>query len=634
MARGWVRAAGAGACAAALVAVAVVQNFPAGAGPKPDLKPSAHWVFDADGVKGNKVADRAGKLTGTLLGSPRLVTSAPTARLELTHPTDGVLVKDRVPADAEFLPKEALSLVAWVRIDESTEWGGIVGCMQDNGPVEYGFILGYNRTAFYFGLASASSRVPGKEYGKLTYLEGKTKYERGKWYHVAGVYDGKQMRLYVNGKLESTSDEQSGPVLYAKAAPFVIGRYRDDDEDFPLAGAIKEVMVCPHAVAVEQVAAHFEADKALADEPSVVPPGPKFVVEPYLQYATRTTMTVMWETGDPCTAVVEYGTRFPPGEAAKVEKPDTMGEVVLSDLEPGTKYFYRVVCTDAEGRKLESKPLTFMTATGPDRAFSFTVVGDTQRNPTITAKVAKLMWERRPNFVVHVGDVVDDGAAKWQWTGDLFKPCSELFGRVAVFPCIGNHEKNHAHYYKYFSLPKPEYYYSFKYGNAEFFVLDTNTGRDLTEKGEQYKWLDKALAASEAKWKVCYHHHPPYSSDDDDYGNSWKGPTSSGDVRVRGFVGLYEKYNVDVVFNGHIHVYERTWPIRAGKVDQKTGVVYVTTGGGGGRLEDFAPTPAFFKKEFRSDYHFCYVTVHQGAFDLKAFDHEGRLFDQFSLKKE
>ena len=33
----------------------------------------------------------------------------------------------------------------------------------------------------------------------MTYLESKTDYARGKWLHVAAVYDGKQMRLYVNG---------------------------------------------------------------------------------------------------------------------------------------------------------------------------------------------------------------------------------------------------------------------------------------------------------------------------------------------------------------------------------------------------------------------------------------------------
>jgi phosphodiesterase/alkaline phosphatase D-like protein len=362
--------------------------------------------------------------------------------------------------------------------------------------------------------------------------------------------------------------------------------------------------------------------------------GPKFLVEPYLQYATRTGMTVMWETELPCTAELEYGTTFPPQQVVKVEKADTMGEVVLSRLEPKTQYVYRVTVTDAAGKKLEGKPLMFFTACDPSDAFSFTVIGDTQRNPAVTGKIAKLMWDRRPNFVVHCGDVVDDGAAKGQWTGDLFKPCNELFGRVPVYPCIGNHEKNHAHYYKYFSLPNPEYYYSFKYGNAEFFVLDTNGLRDLTPNGEQYKWLEKGLAASDAKWKFCYHHHPAYSSDADDYGNTAKGPGTLGDRRVQQLLPLYEKHNVDVVFNGHIHLYERTWPVRGGKVDQKAGIIHITSGGGGGKLEDVAPTPAFFKQENRVDFHFCYVTIHQGALHFKAFDQEGRLFDHFSLRKD
>jgi predicted phosphodiesterase len=625
----WAKVGGASACVGAVLAVALLRNGPSTAAPKPDLKPSAHWVFDSDGVNGKTVTDRAGKLPGTIRGAPNVSTEGPTPHLHLTGPDDGVMIRELVTPEALFLPKEALSVVAWVRVDESTEWGGILGCFQDSGPEKNGFVVGFNKKAFFFGLATR-----GGGEGKMTYLESKTNYQRGKWHHIAATFDGQQMRLFVNGQLDSTSTEQSGDVRYAKKAPFVIGRYKDDNEDYPMQGAIKEVLLCPRAIGAGEVAEHFEADRALAEARSAAPDGAGFLVEPYLQYVTRTGITVMWETDEPCTAVLEYGTTFPPKQQVKVEKADAMGEVPLTGLEPNTKYFYRVVCKDSEGRELSGKPLTFMTAPGPSDAFSFTVIGDTQRNPVVTAKVAKLMWERRPNFVVHCGDVVDDGASKLQWTGDLFKPCNELFGRVAVFPCIGNHEKDHPHYYKYFSLPKPEYYYSYTYGNAEFFSLDTNGRRNLKSDGEQYKWLEKALSASTAKWKVCYHHHPAYSSDDDDYGNTWKGPTTAGDVRVRSFVELYEKYKVDVVFNGHIHVYERTWPIRGGKVDQKDGIVYVTSGGGGGKLENFAPTPAFFKQEFRSDYHFCYVTVHNGTFNLKAFDHEGRLFDQFTLKKE
>jgi hypothetical protein len=114
-------------------------------------------------------------------------------------------------------------------------------------------------------------------------------------------------------------------------------------------GAIKEVMLCPHAVGADQVTAHFEADKALAEAPSAIPEGPRFVVEPYLQYVTRTGITVMWETEEPATATVEYGLTFPPKQRAEVAKPATMGEVALTNLEPNTKYFYRVVCRTRKG---------------------------------------------------------------------------------------------------------------------------------------------------------------------------------------------------------------------------------------------------------------------------------------------
>jgi len=125
-----------------------------------------------------------------------------------------------------------------------------------------------------------------------------------------------------------------------------------------------------------------------------------------------------------------------------------------------------------------------------------------------------------------------------------------------------------------------------------------------------------------------------YTSDDDDYGNTWKGVKSGeGDKNARTLVALYEKHRVDMVFTGHVHFYERSWPIRAGKVDREKGTIYLISGGGGGRLENFAPVPTFFKAQCRSDYHFCYATVHGGKFSLRAFDQQGMLFDTFDVDK-
>jgi predicted phosphodiesterase len=374
---------------------------------------------------------------------------------------------------------------------------------------------------------------------------------------------------------------------------------------------------------------------------------PRFILGPYLQSPTKTSMTVMWETDLPGTATVEYGLPrekplsvqaarlLPPNFTQKVttDKQATVQEVTLSDLKAGTQYLYRVTTTTPEGKTVASDVHAFMTAVEGDQPFTFTVIGDTQRNPTVTGRICKLMWALRPHFVVHCGDVVDEGPDKKQWVGDLFVPGADLWARVPLMPCIGNHEKNHAYYYQYFSLPDPEYYYTYRYGNAQFFVLDTNTRRKLDATGEQYQWLDKELAKSDATWKFVYHHHPAYSSDDDDFGDTWRTASPNGDVRVRALVPLYEKHNVDVVFNGHIHVYERTLPIREGKVDRKKGTVYLTSGGGGGALENFAPTPTWFKGTFRSDYHFCYVNITGNRFELKAYDQDNRLFDFFEIVK-
>jgi predicted phosphodiesterase len=356
-----------------------------------------------------------------------------------------------------------------------------------------------------------------------------------------------------------------------------------------------------------------------------------FVIKPYLQFPTLESIVILWETTAPGTSVVEYGLNNKLKEKVALDEKGTMHEVPLKNLKPNTRYFYKVTTKDAEGRALSSELLTFCTAVDAYAAYSFGVIGDTQKNPKVTGQVAKLIWERRPNFVIHVGDVVDNGPDKKEWVHELFGPSAPLLARVAVFPTIGNHERNHAHYYKYFSLPKPEYYYRYRYGNADFFVLDSN--KSLKPDSEQYKWLDRELARSDATWKFAYHHHPAYSSDDDDYGNTWRGDSTFGDMNVRNLVALYEKHNVDVVFNGHIHVYERTWPLRAGKVDRKKGVVYVTSGGGGGSLENFAPNRTWFQAEVRVDYHFCHVTIHGGRFNLKAFDKDGRLFDFFDIEK-
>ena len=64
-----------------------------------------------------------------------------------------------------------------------------------------------------------------------------------------------------------------------------------------------------------------------------------------------------------------------------------------------------------------------------------------------------------------------------------------------------------------------------------------------------------------------------------------------------------------------------------------SGEALLTQHGSTDRDEDQHPTPAFFRAELRVDHHYCYVTIHGGEFQFKAFDQNGMLFDSFELHK-
>ena len=200
-------------------------------------------------------------------------------------------------------------------------------------------------------------------------------------------------------------------------------------------------------------------------------------------------------------------------------------------------------------------------------------------------------------------------------------------------PVLGNHEQDADYYYRYMSLPEPERWYSFEYGNAEFFMIDGN--RSLADQSAQLEWLESALSRSTATWRFAVLHQPPYTSDSNDYGDTWTTTSNQGDPNVRNIVSLLERHGVDMCFSGHVHDYERTFPIRDAQVVdyQSGGVIYVTAAGGGGSLEDFDPTNTWFGHKKARYHHLVYVAIHGDNLEFQAIDENGRLFDTLQLEK-
>ena len=81
----------------------------------------------------------------------------------------------------------------------------------------------------------------------------------------------------------------------------------------------------------------------------------------------------------------------------------------------------------------------------------------------------------------------------------------------------------------------------FDYGNSHFVVLDSNR-----ESEEQLAWLVEDLEASKATWKFVSFHHPPFTAGGNYY--------SEHRIHLKNLLHpIFEKYGVDVVFNGHDH---------------------------------------------------------------------------------
>jgi hypothetical protein len=604
-------------------------------GPEPLLS----YDFNRESIDGELLKPRFGpalKLGGAPLDEPA---AKPGLRFA-SIPTGHVAEADAATL-AKSLPKRDFTVAAWFSIDAPRDFGAIFSSHEDNGNAERGLVVGYDKSRPSVSLATKGT---DDDNGRMVNLRGSKPWKTGQLHQVVVTYDGSTLTLYLDGEVVSTSKEASGDIDWPEVRRICIGGYLDQDENFPHDGRIVSVRVYDVCATAEWVAHDLEHGEDLlrqpVDEPAPVVPA--LVVEPYLQWITTNEATIRWETNFPCVGQVRWGLDHQVDLIAAESGPCTHHEVKLTGLEPEMLYFYQTlsvadgerVLASRRGTTLESPVSTLQTANRPDTPFGFVVLSDVQRGGNVPETLAKAAWELRPNFTVIPGDLVDNGNSKSQWTDEFFAPLKTLNERVPFYPVLGNHDLDSRHFYDYVSLPDPEYCYTFTFGNTQFFMLDTN--RDVRPGTAQYLWLDRELAASKARWKICVHHQPPFSSDDD-YGNDWKRPireATFGDMKSKPLVELYDKYAVDIVWCGHIHSYERTWLLRGGKPVELDGTLYMITGGGGGPLERHGPFRPGFQRNIRRGHHFCYVAVNGGQLEIQAYDLEGRLFDSVKLQKQ
>ena len=236
--------------------------------------------------------------------------------------------------------------------------------------------------------------------------------------------------------------------------------------------------------------------------------------------------------------------------------------VTLSALEKGATYYYRVGSAE---KGWWSDTGSIRTADGSDNV-TFLHLADPQSQTQAQyerawAKTFKEALETYPetDFVINTGDLVDHGDNQKQWAW-MFNTASESLMNTYMMPAAGNHEDHGTNALdNYFVLPNvPEQdkttgvYYSFDYNNAHFAVLNSN---NLNENeglsDDQIKWLTDDMTSSDAQWKFVTIHKAPYSQ-----GSHYKDDDVCA-IREQ-LQTLMPQLGIDMVFQGHDHVYMRT----------------------------------------------------------------------------
>ena len=178
-------------------------------------------------------------------------------------------------------------------------------------------------------------------------------------------------------------------------------------------------------------------------------------------------------------------------------------------------------------------------------------------------------------------------------------------------PVPGNHDYEDADidsYFSYFGRAAGERgkgYYSYDLG--KWHIIALNTMVDASPESLQGKWLANDLASHRTRCTLAYYHHPRFSS----------GPHSLRESAADLWPTLFHA-GVDVVVNGHDHIYERFGPMNdAGDRDNENGMREFVVGTGGDSHYDIENVAAHSEVRNDETYGVLSLTLHPGSYSWR-----------------
>jgi len=321
-------------------------------------------------------------------------------------------------------------------------------------------------------------------------------------------------------------------------------------------------------------------------------------------------------------------------------------------LEPGTAYCYRV----GDGQ-IWSEWNAFRTASAKPEPFRFLYVGDEQNSiKSLWSRSIRRAYAAAPDarFLVHAGDLVAEGYDDHLW-GEWSDALAFISATVPSIPVPGNHDLHQPPgspaaktslaaawpWRRHFALPSngpdlddmPGQSYYLDYQGVRFIALDVNAfceeGYDAAARkrvtDKEVEWVAKVLSDNPNRWTIVVQHQGIYA-------------ISSGReyAAMRAALApLYEKYHVDMVLQGHDHVYARTHKIAGDRIVDPAapGVIYVISVSGPKMYKTQKVNSQYMAKMIEDQQFYQIVDVSPERLALTAYSIDGAVVDGFELRK-
>lgn len=328
---------------------------------------------------------------------------------------------------------------------------------------------------------------------------------------------------------------------------------------------------------------------------------------------------------------------------------------VLTGLEPNTTYYFEIYYN----KKMQRNG-TYLTLPSHkmERHLLIAAGGDAGTKLHSHKMTAALGEHHSPDAILVGGDLAyDNGIPACYYSLDLFlgmfEKLNEKFGRVIpLFFSVGNHDlgfnafqdakidisKNL--YYTYFpqqtkssdrtkvpEIHKRTSYYYHTLGNTVHLSLDS--GYMVKYDGIQEHFIKNISETYIDHVKMANYHVPMHPA---------CFPNSNEDRRVmtepaKYWAPLFEKYKFASVFENHVHLYKKTFPIANGKVQPEgKGVVYFGDGNWGVNpshcLKGGNWNITGFMEVYSNENHIWMIQISKRFINHYAINRHGKVFDK------